>query len=139
MPQMDQRQLLRLQESKGVIDYLDPATERENGEGYAGKWIAAMQQVRLPRTRGTNEPKASLSDLWVLVQERNSFVEQPLKQLGSKLKWLTYTELGALLAVILALWFFVLRQGISANHKSPSALGPGSRNTGYSSTVDSDR
>lgn len=137
-PRIDERQMRTLQATDGITDYRDPAAKFPGGESYSGTWLAAMQQVSLPRnqSKATNE---SMSDLWVLVQERSTSVETSLEQLGAQLQVETYWELGALLAVIVLMWYFVLRLNRSSSQLALNSSNLGSRTTGYSSTVDSNQ
>ena len=138
MPQMSEHQVERLQSSEGVIDYIDPASEFPNGGDFTGEWIAAMQQVQLPRASSTSDSQRPLSDLWVLVQERGSSIEAPLSELGSQLQRETYIELVVLLAVIALLWSFVLRIGQDSGTPGPSINEPGHVSS-FQSTVDHSR
>ncbi|QDV24991.1 protein kinase domain-containing protein [Aureliella helgolandensis] len=138
MPQMSEHQVERLQSSEGVIDYIDPASEFPNGGDFTGEWIAAMQQVQLPRASSMSDSQRPLSDLWVLVQERASSIEAPLSELGSQLQRETYIELVVLLAVIALLWSFVLRIGQDSGTPGPSINEPGHVSS-FQSTVDHSR
>lgn len=109
IPQVDPRFLQQLTNSEGIVNYQDPFARVESAEPYGGLWIAAMQQVRLPRRSRVESGKPSTSDLWVLVQEQSKSVARPVEQLGSRLQRETYIEFGAMLAVMSVLWFFVLR------------------------------
>lgn len=97
---------------KGSTAYRDPATQLVGGEDFAGEWISAMSQVRLPVRGAANDPSNAMSDLWVLVQERGDSVAKPLEDLGRRLQWETILELIALLVAVAGLWFFVLRMKI---------------------------
>lgn len=125
MPQINQKQLERLQSLPGIIDYRDPAVNFAGGEKFEGTWIAAMSQVGLPRTANSErglptdvlptpdeilntQPK---SDLWVLVQERASTVAAPITDLGNLLQRESLFALAALSLMIVALWLFALRIG----------------------------
>lgn len=109
VPQIDGQQLTALQET-GLVDYKDPAASVPLGEDYTGNWVAAIQKVRVP-TVGEAVEIEHASDLWVLVQERTSFVEAPVTQLGTRLQREGYIELAAIVAVVLLMWFFVIRIG----------------------------
>jgi hypothetical protein len=169
MPQMDERQLDRLQSSGGIVDYLDPAANFPDGEeDFSGKWIAAIAQVHLPLPV-TNPPVASQpsvaaeaavasqapasaqvgrpkSDLWVLVQERSSAVDAPVKELGNRLQRESYIALGTLLLLILVLWFFVLKIGRGMFRRSAepewsndSSLVQTAAQSAYEPTIDSNQ
>ena len=109
VPKIDGRQLAKLQES-GLVDYQDPSTDLPAGKDFAGNWVAAIQKVRLPSDASSAAGERS-SDLWVLVQERTSFVEAPVTQLGTRLQREGYFELAAIISVVLLMWFFVIRIG----------------------------
>ncbi len=109
VPQIDGQQLSQLQET-GLVNYADPAADFPVGENFAGNWVAAIQKVRLPSDTNTLAEERP-SDLWVLVQERTSFVEAPVTQLGTRLQREGYVELAAIVSVVLLMWFFVIRIG----------------------------
>ncbi len=125
VPQIDTRQLTELRTS-GLVSYHDPASIITGGEIFSGTWVAAIQQVRLPT--GSEEAKLAnrASDLWVLVQERTSYVEEPVRELGARLQQESYIELAALVLVVILLWYFVQRIGKSIVDKSAH---PGSPNS----------
>ena len=114
VPRIDERLLSRLQAQGGIIDYIDPASKFDEGHEFEGPWIAAIQQVRLPRSRTLSAGERSKSDLWVLVQERRSTVEAPVARLLSRLQRESYFALGVILLVMLGLWYFVIRINRSA-------------------------
>jgi eukaryotic-like serine/threonine-protein kinase len=130
MPQMPAPQLERLMRLEGIVDYQDPAAAFPGGEQFAGTWIAAISQVNLPgisplrnaskgpseaASQTTNRTDAAVtgSDLWVLVQERNSSVFAPVRQLGNRLQWESAKALTALSLLILGLWFYFFRFGLA--------------------------
>ena len=84
-------------------NYHDPLAEAPGGEEFQGDLIAAVHSVRLPG--GTPISKS----LIVLVQEPFSAATAPVKELGSTLKREGLWALGGVLAVILVLWYIVLR------------------------------
>jgi serine/threonine protein kinase len=109
VPQIDGRQLAALQQT-GLVGYRDPSTDFPAGKGFDGKWVAAIQKVRLPSDT-SSAAGGRASDLWVLVQERTSFVEAPVTQLGTRLQRESYIELASSVSVVLLMWFFVIRIG----------------------------
>jgi serine/threonine protein kinase len=116
MPQIDPRLLDRLWHSDGIVDFIDPASKFPGGEEFQGTWLAAMAEVELPRSRVSQpgaeaENRAATSDLWVLVQQRSSAVSAPIHELGNRLEHENAKALAALLAMIVALWYFGLRFG----------------------------
>jgi eukaryotic-like serine/threonine-protein kinase len=110
VPQIDAQQLAALQET-GLIDYQDPSTSHPAGTDFAGNWVAAIKKVRLPSDSNSGTGNDRASDLWVLVQERTSFVESPVTQLGTRLQREGYIELASVISVVLLMWFFVIRIG----------------------------
>lgn len=110
VPQIDSRQLAALQET-GLIDYQDPSTKYPAGKDFAGNWVAAIKKVRLPSESRSADSGDRASDLWVLVQERTSFVEAPVTQLGTRLQREGYIELASIISVVLLMWYFVIRIG----------------------------
>ncbi len=119
-PQLDAQQLRDLQSPNGLIAYRDPASDLPGGEPFAGDWIAAMHQVGLPRESAQSSSGKSMSDLWVLVQERGSVVAAPLSDLGWRLQVEWYIAFAVQLTIILAMWFFVFRIGASFRESSRS-------------------
>jgi eukaryotic-like serine/threonine-protein kinase len=134
VPQIDQQQLTALRE-KGLVDYRDPAAEFPAGESYQGDWVAAIKQVRMPGDSITEMERTS--DLWVLVQERTSFVEAPVTELGTRLQREGYVEMASIVFVVLMMWYFVVRFG--KTNLAKSITGDGQNSLNYSavkSTVD---
>jgi serine/threonine protein kinase len=95
-------QLERIRQDDSYL-YKDPLSAARGGETYAGDWIAAIDQVRLPS--GTEESE----DMIVLVQERYEEATEPVKQLGRRLKGEGLWALGGVAGVIVVLWYIVLR------------------------------
>ncbi|GIW96796.1 MAG: serine/threonine protein kinase [Pirellulaceae bacterium] len=110
VPQIERPLLDRLRQSRAITDYVDPASRFEGGERFSGPWIAAMEQVELPRRPGAERTRTA-SDLWVLVQERAAAVAAPVVQLGNRLQRESYIAIASVLAVAVILWFAVLRIG----------------------------
>lgn len=152
VPEINSPILTRLQNSYGIVDYEDPTGRLKNGDAFRGTWIAAIQQVHLPRGRngrqgivspGSNgatpngdEIERSKSDLWVLVQERGDSVAAPVVQLGSRLQLESYVELGSVLFMMLVLWYFVFRVDKKNEHRPEPSLGANDTNT-LQSTIES--
>ena len=110
MPQATVERLL----SGGDVDYLDPLASADDGKEYAGPWIAAMQPVTVPSYEnvGDGEDGAEsnrTTDLLMLVQYRLEKVVEPVDQMRVSLLWEGVAALASILAVALALWFFVRR------------------------------
>lgn len=140
MPRIDERMLDRLQNSRGVLDYVDPAAEFDNGGPFSGSWIATIDQVKLPTVSSNpNSDVRKTSDLWILVQERSSSVAAPIKILGTKLQRESYIELASLLLVSLALWFVVFRVGQQSLKLKPAQNQTPTLDAGLESTVDAER
>lgn len=130
----------RLQNSRGVLDYVDPAAEFDNGGPFSGSWIATIDQVKLPTVSSNpNSDVRKTSDLWILVQERSSSVAAPIKILGTKLQRESYIELASLLLVSLALWFVVFRVGQQSLKLKPAQNQTPTLDAGLESTVDAER
>ena len=83
--------------------YHDPVAVVEGGEAFRGEWIPATQWVRLPGADGDKE------DMIVLVQERYTKAIAPVRNLGSKLKREGIWALFGVAAVVLVLWYVVVR------------------------------
>ncbi len=126
MPQIPLPLLERLQADGGIgiYDYQDPAAEFEKGTRFEGGWLASIEQVSLPRMPGLEEGRTK-SDLWILVQEPNRFVDAPIETLGDQLQRESFIELGTLLLVVVVLWYFVFRLGQASLAKTAIAGGQG--------------
>ena len=97
-------QLERIQNDKDYqLHYQDPLANAEGGEPYRGDWIAAIDYVRLPH--GSEERE----DMIVLIQERYEEATEPVKQLGQRLKVAGLWAYGGFIAVILVVWYIVIR------------------------------
>lgn len=104
------RGLMRRLLEGGDVDYQDPFAEADDGDDFAGNWIAAMQPVELPSPPEDDAPQAGkTADLLVLVQYRLDTVLAPVGQLGKSLLWEGVAAVTAILGVTLALWMLVLR------------------------------
>lgn len=125
-PCVPQRLMWRLLEG-GDVDYQDPFAEADDGEDFAGNWIAAMQPVELPSSPEDDAPEAGkTADLLVLVQYRLDTVLAPVGQLGKSLLWEGVAAVTAVLGVTLALWMLVLRAsaGRGDGDEGPADGGP---------------
>ncbi len=106
------------------VDYLDPMSDTEDGDRYAGPWIAAMQPVAVPDECSHNVEQGSPTDtdLLVLVQYRLEKVMAPVKTMTSALLWEGAAAITSILVVTLTLWYFVRRVGSPRfKHASPTA------------------
>ena len=107
----------RLLNSDDDIDYLDPLAAAKDGNLYTGKWIAAMQPVRMPRNDDELQEQEDQADLLVLVQYRLEKVLQPVKQMSRTLFIYGAAALGSILIVTFTLWWFVRRGNGSRTEK----------------------
>ena len=85
--------------SAADIDYHDPL-----GGDYAGRWIAAFQPVVVDG----RSAESGTTGWVVIVQERYEAALKPAQELGEKLWRYGVTALGVVLAVVTALWGFVM-------------------------------
>ncbi len=53
-----------------MVNYRDPAAEDEDGGLFAGRWIAAIQQVRLPERARGSEARGSDLGCWFRSERR---------------------------------------------------------------------
>ena len=119
IPRIEPDVLTELKQKGGVLDYEDPATTADGGSDYAGKWVAAMERVRIAPSRHEARARNSgESDLWVVVQERGASVAAPVVQLGARLQSESYFELAAVVIVMLSLWYFVFVKSNANVHAS---------------------
>jgi hypothetical protein len=99
------------------IDYVDPLASAEDGDAYAGSWLAAMQPVSVPREvsgdveQGQANGAGPNTDLLVLVQYRLEKVIEPVDQMLRALLWEGVAAIASILVVTLTLWVFVRRVG----------------------------
>lgn len=134
VPQIDGGQFTRLR-TEGMADYRDPSADFPEGQLFQGRWIAAIEQVALPESV---IDKQHTSDLWVLVQERASYVESPVTQLGTRLQREGYLAFCILVLIVVLLWYFVYRVGKTIAARSSDGVGGNSLNYGSTkSTVNS--
>ncbi len=115
--QMPREMFRRLLNSDDDIDYLDPLAAAKDGNLYTGKWIAAMQPVRMPRNDDELQEQEDQADLLVLVQYRLEKVLQPVKQMSRTLFIYGAAALGSILIVTFTLWWFVRRGNGSRTEK----------------------
>ena len=85
--------------------YEDPLSQHESGSDFAQQWIAATAPVRTPGSSRDDPP----TGLVVLVQEDYSQVISPVQELGRRLVREGVLALCVVIAVSVALWYFVLR------------------------------
>lgn len=97
--------------SGGITQYVDPFASREDGTPFQGRWIAAMEPVRVAITTDPDRPESEfpVEALWVLVQERADLVTNPVQRLGERLRLEGIVALLSFLAVLLTLWLAVFR------------------------------
>lgn len=115
--QMAEDDFKLLLESVKDIDYTDPLAETTDGKAYAGKWIAAMIPVQLPRDEDETRQAKSKADLLVLVQYRLDKVMQPVNQMTDELFFDGMAALGSILIVMFTVWWLVRRTNHKANEK----------------------
>jgi eukaryotic-like serine/threonine-protein kinase len=99
---VDDRQLSLIQ-SDADYRYHDPVAEVNGGEAFRGEWIPATERVRLPGG------SADKPEMIVLVQERYTKAIEPVRNLGAKLKREGIWALFGVIAVVLVLWYVVVR------------------------------
>lgn len=99
---VDDEELLRIQ-SDANYRYQDPVAQADGGEHLRGDWIPATEWVRLPD--GPDDKQQMI----VLVQERYTKAIEPVRSLGSKLKREGIWALVGVIAVVLVLWYVVVR------------------------------
>jgi hypothetical protein len=86
-------------ESANDQDYVDPL-----GGEYEGRWLAAFRPVIV----AGREPTLGNTGWVVIVQERHEAALRPVKELGDRLMRYGLTALGIVVAVVTALWGFVI-------------------------------
>ncbi|MEX0818424.1 MAG: protein kinase, partial [Pirellulaceae bacterium] len=99
---VEESQLLAIQTDPNYR-YLDPVAKSEEGQAFRGEWIPATEWVPLPDGPGDEQ------DMIVLVQERYTNAIEPVHNLGSKLKREGIWALVGVVAVVLVLWYVVIR------------------------------
>ncbi|MFM8406916.1 MAG: hypothetical protein ACKN94_06330, partial [Pirellulaceae bacterium] len=97
--------------SGGITTYVDPFASHQQGTPFQGRWIAAMEPVRVAITTDPDRPESEfpVEALWVLVQERADLVTNPVQRLGERLRFEGIVALLTFLAVLLTLWLAVFR------------------------------
>ncbi|MFN9593026.1 MAG: hypothetical protein ACK56G_09995, partial [Pirellulaceae bacterium] len=97
--------------SGGITHYVDPFASRDQGTPFQGRWIAAMEPVRVAITADPDRPESEfpVEALWVLVQERADLVTNPVQRLGERLRQEGIIALLTFLSVPLTLWVAVFR------------------------------
>lgn len=109
----------------GDVNYRDPLAASPEGDSFGGRWIAAMQPVRLPRRDVDDESAVDSADLLVLVQYRMAKVLEPVQQMR---RTLIIEGLAATVSILLVtgtLWWFVRR--VTGGDTTMSASTPDSR------------
>jgi len=99
---LSEDQLERIQ-SDATFSYSDPLADAPGGQAFRGDWIPAVEWVRLPYG---SEDKA---EMLVLVQEKYANAIEPVRALGSQLKREGLWALLGVIAVVLVLWYVVIR------------------------------
>jgi len=84
------------------VDYRDPVG-KESAE-YSGRWLAAFRPVIV----AGRAPAEGNTGWVVVVQERHEAALRPVKELGDRLMRYGLTALGIVVAVVTALWGFVI-------------------------------
>ena len=93
-----------------VRRYQDPLGSDARGLAFQGEWIAATAPVQFTNAIDAQGDLRAQDTGWiVLVQEDYKTAARPVHVLGQKLVREGLTALGVILAVILALWYFVVR------------------------------
>ncbi len=90
-------------ETNAKYRYVDPIAELAGGEAFKEEWIPATEWVRLP------EGPSDKQDMIVLVQERYTEAIEPVRNLGAQLKREGIWALLGVIAVVLVLWYVVVR------------------------------
>lgn len=120
-------QTMQLLLQGGDVDYEDPLSEANDGDSFAGTWIATMQPVAVPQRptdwetgsdRGHTNSGGE-TDLLVMVQYRLAKVLEPVDQMRRALLWEGAAAIGSILAVTLTLWFLVRRTGNNSSRDRP--------------------
>ena len=99
---IDKNHLLQIQ-ADTTYRYRDPVAQAEGGQEFRGDWIPATEWVQLPE--GTQD----MQQMIVLVQERYAKAVEPVHNLASKLKHEGIWALVGVVAVVLVLWYVVIR------------------------------
>jgi hypothetical protein len=99
---IDKEQLLQMQ-SDANYRYRDPVAQAEGGDAFLGEWIPATEWVRLP------DGLEDRQQMIVLVQERYTKAMEPVRNLGATLKREGIWALVGVIAVVLVLWYVVVR------------------------------
>ncbi len=105
---IDEEQL-RLIESDANYRYQDPVAATPEGAAYRGDWIPAAEWVRLPEVPEDPDDLLTGNQIIVLVQEKYALATAPVRNLGSQLKREGSWALVGVVAVVLVLWYVVIR------------------------------
>jgi hypothetical protein len=114
-----------------VCPYLDPLGRDDRGKAYQRPWVAAKAPVQLAEAAQVNGDVRLHDTGWfVLVQEDLGAAVQPVVLLGRRLAGEGLTALAVVIAVVVVLWYLVLRllakpsQRIQRSVVAPSAPTP---------------
>ena len=106
--------------------YRDPLSAADRPPAQQETWIAAIERVRLSASNINSPAAGQVTDLIVMVQEKEGGAIDPVRQLGNQLvREGVFALLGMLLTVTL-LWFVVLRLTVETrkNNRTPSPPAP---------------
>ncbi len=113
----------------GDIDYRDPMAQADDGQSYAGPWIAAIQPIALPNELAPSTEQVDrertptddeTTDMVVLMQYRLAKVFAPVGQMRSSLLWEGAAAIGSILLVMFTLWYMVWRGMNPPHDQEPS-------------------
>ena len=109
--------------------YQDPLADAPGGATYAGRWIAALESVNLPK-RGSPIGGNGRTDLLVLVQIHADVATAPVVQLGRRLTFEGLVALTLILTAIVAMWLIVIHiLGIPGSRRAGKVLLAGGANS----------
>lgn len=99
------------------LNYRDPLATADDGQAFAGAWLAAMQPVNVP-DREEASPTRDQTDLLVLVQYRLETVLAPVAQMRRALILEGAAALSSIFLVTFTLWWLV-RRSHQVQHQTP--------------------
>ena len=103
--------------------YRDPLSAADQSHTQQETWIAAIERVRLSASNISSPAAGQVTDLIVMVQEKEGGAIDPVRQLGNQLvREAVFALLGMLMTVTL-LWFVVLRLTVETR-KNKRTLSP---------------
>ena len=103
--------------------YRDPLSAADQSHTQQETWIAAIERVRLSASNTSSPAAGQVTDLIVMVQEKEGGAIDPVRQLGNQLvREAVFALLGMLVTVTL-LWFVVLRLTVETR-KNKRTLSP---------------